>query len=199
VILIGPPGAGKTTTLAKIAIQECLAKRLSVRIISVDLHGVAAHEKLRSFADIMGAGFTAANSAAQFMEAIDEFRNKHVLLIDTPGYGHADAEWARDLARVLAQLKNKEIHLVLPASMHLAGLLRYVRRYQEFNPDYFLFTKLDETEGYGPMLSVAFRASRPLSFLTRGQGVPEDIEAASSVALLSGLFAREPAEAISAA
>ena len=199
VILIGPPGAGKTTTLAKIAIQECLAKRLSVRIISVDLHGVAAHEKLRSFAAIMGAGFTAANSAAQFMEAVDEFRNKHVLLIDTPGYGHPDWEWARDLARVLAQLKNKEIHLVLPASMHPAGLLRYVHRYEEFTPDYLLFTKLDETECYGSMLSIALQASKPLSFLTKGQGIPEDIERANSGTLLGGLFVRERAEAISAA
>ncbi len=199
VILVGPPGAGKTTTLAKLAIQECLAKRLSMRVISVDLHGVGAHEKLRSFAAIMGAGFTAASSAAQFMEAIDEFRNKHVLLVDTPGYGHADWAWARDLAGVVAQLKSKEIHLVLPASMHAAGLLRYVRRYEEFNPDYLLFTKLDETESYGSMLSAAFQASRPLSFLTRGQGIPEDIETANTGALMAGLFARERAEAISAA
>jgi flagellar biosynthesis protein FlhF len=199
VILVGPPGAGKTTTLAKIAIQECLAKRLSARIISVDLHGVAGHEKLRSFAAIMGAGFTAANSAAQFMEAVDEFRNKHVLLIDTPGYGHGDWEWARDLARVIAQVKNKEIHLVLPASMHPAALLRYAASYGEFNPDYLLFTKLDETEFYGSMLSAAFETAKPLSFLTRGQGIPEDIEAANSAILLAALFARERAEATSAA
>jgi flagellar biosynthesis protein FlhF len=199
VILVGPPGGGKTTTLAKLAIQECLAKRLSVRIISLDIHGVAAHEKLRSFASIMGAGFTAASSASQFTEAIDEFRSKHVLLIDTPGYGHADWEWAHDMAVVLAGLKNKEIHLVLPASMHPAGLLRYVRRYEELNPDYLLFTKLDETESHGALLSVALQTARPLSFLTRGQAVPEDIEVASIGALLGGVLGRERAEAISAA
>jgi flagellar biosynthesis protein FlhF len=199
VILAGPPGAGKTSTLAKIAIQECLARRLSIRIISVDLHRVAAHEKLRSFATLMGAGFTAASTAAEFMEAVDEFRNKSVLLIDTPGYGHGDWEFAHDLAQVLAQLKHKQVHLVLPASMHTAGLRRYIRRYDEFNPEYLLFTKLDETESYGSMLSVAIEAAKPLSFLTRGQSIPEDLEGANSGVLLAGLFARERAEAISAA
>ncbi len=199
VILVGPPGSGKTTTLAKIAIRECLAKRIPARIISVDLHGVAAHEKIRSFAAIMGAGFTAANSAAQFMDAVGEFRNKHVLLIDTPGYGPGDMGWSRDLAGVLAELKQKEIHLVLAASMHPAGLLRYVRQFEEFHPDYLLFTKLDEMETYGSMLSAALQASTPLSFLTRGQSIPEDIEAADGGTLLAHLLVRERAEAISAA
>jgi flagellar biosynthesis protein FlhF len=198
-ILVGPPGAGKTTTLAKIAIRECLAQRIPARLISVDLHGVAAHEKLRSFAAIMGAGFTAANSASQFMEAVDEFRNKHVLLIDTPGYGPSDIAWARDLASVLAELKQKEIHLVLSASMHPAGLLRYLRQFEEFNPDYLLFTKLDEMETHGSLLSAALQASTPLSFLTRGQSIPEDIERANSGALLAHLLLQERAEAISAA
>lgn len=200
VIFAGPPGAGKTSALAKVAIQECLGKRVSLRIISVDLHRVAAHEKLRSFATLMGAGFTAASTAAEFTEAVQEFRNKSVLLIDTPGYGLADWEFARDLVKVFAQLKNKEVHLVLPASMHAAGLRRYVQRYAEFNPDYLLFTKLDEAESnYGSMLSVAIETSKPLSFVTRGQSIPEDLEAADSSALTTALFPRERSEAISAA
>lgn len=199
VILVGPPGAGKTTTLAKIAIQECLAKRISIRFISVDLDGVAAHQRLRGFADIMGVGFTAASTAAQFSDAVNEFQNKNVLLIDTPGYGRKDWAGARDLIKVLAQVKQKEVHLVLPASMQLAGLQRYAREYEEFSPDYLLFTKTDETEWNGPMLSVAIAAGKPLSFLATGQSVPEDIQAANSAAVVAGLFKNERAEAISAA
>jgi flagellar biosynthesis protein FlhF len=101
--------------------------------------------------------------------------------------------------KVLAQVKQKEVHLVLPASMQLAGLQRYARAYQEFSPDHLLFTKMDETEWNGPLLSVALEAAKPLSFLATGQGVPEDIEAANSAAILAGLFKNERAEAISAA
>jgi flagellar biosynthesis protein FlhF len=83
--------------------------------------------------------------------------------------------------------------------MHPAGLLRYMRQFAEFHPDYLLFTKLDEMETYGSMLSAALQASQPVSFLTKGQSIPEDIEAATSGALLAHLLLRERAEAISAA
>ena len=198
-IFIGPPGAGKTTTLTKIAIQECLARRLSLRLISVDLHSVAAHEKLRSYAAIIGAGFTAANTAQEFLEAVDEFRNKNVLLIDTPGYGARDWEWARDLAGVLSQIRHKEIHLVLSASMKPVDLLNHVHRFAEFNFEYLLFTKLDETTSPGSIVSAALEAEKPVSYLTRGQSIPEDLEPASASALTSGLFQVERAKAITAA
>lgn len=90
VVFVGPPGAGKTTTLAKFAMRECLGRRLSVRILSLETHRVAAQEKLRSLAKIMGFGFTAANSMREFIEAMDEFRTKDVLLIDTPGFSFND-------------------------------------------------------------------------------------------------------------
>lgn len=199
VILVGPPGAGKTTALAKLAIHEALARRLSLRIISVDLHRVASHEKLRSYAAIMGAGFSAASTAPEFMEALGEFRDKNVLLIDTPGYASRDWEWARDLARLLAQLKNTEVHLVLPASMTASGLIKYLQLYEEFKPGFVLVTKLDEAESYGPILSAALELDKPVSYLTAGQSIPEDFEPANSGALLRGLLAPETAETVTAA
>jgi len=198
-VFIGPPGAGKTTTLTKIAIQEFLARRVSVRIISMDPYRVASHEKLRSFAGILGTGFTAASTMREFIEAVDEFRSKNVLLIDTPGYSGNDFEGARDLSGFLARLNHKEVHLVLPASMKSADLGRVVRRFEEFKPDFLLFTKLDETESFGAIVSTAIEAEKPLSFFANGQSIPEDLEAASLETLLEPLFTRERAGAISAA
>ena len=198
-VFAGPPGAGKTTTLTKIAIAECLARRVPVRIISVDTFRVASHEKLRNFAGILGTGFTAASSMRELIEAVEEFRAKNVLLIDTPGYSGNEWEGARDLCGFLSRLNHKEVHLVLPASMKRADLSRCARRFEEFKADYLLFTKLDETESFGAIISTAIETAKPLSFFANGQSIPEDLEAASLEALLEPLFTRERVGAISAA
>ena len=198
-VFAGPPGSGKTTTLTKIAIQEFLARRVSVRIISVDPYRVASHEKLRNFAGILGTGFTAASTMREFIEAVEEYRSKNVLLIDTPGYSANDFESSRDLSGFLARLNHKEVHLVLPASMKRADLSRAARRFEEFKPDCLLFTKLDETESFGAIISTAVESAKPLSFFANGQAIPEDLEAANLETLLEPLFTRERAGAISAA
>lgn len=198
-VFVGPPGAGKTTTLAKIAMRECLPHRLSARIISLETHRAATQEKLRSLARILGIGFTAANSMREFIEALDEFRGKDVLLVDTPGFGRQDFELATDLIQFLRQMPSKQVHLVLPASMNRDDLSICAQRYAAFQPDFLLFTKLDETESRGAALSVGAEADTPLSYLTTGQGIPEDLEPANWGTLAGKLFQRENAAALSAA
>jgi flagellar biosynthesis protein FlhF len=199
VIFAGPAGAGKTTTLIKIAIRECLAQRQPVRILSLDPYRVAAHEKLRNFAAIIGVGFTAVNSVQEFRAVAEESRNKSVVLVDTPGYNPAELDGVAEIASCFERLANKQVHLVLPASMKRADLTRSLRGYAAFQPDFLLFSKLDETESLGAVLSVALEADKPLSFFTNGQNIPEDIEPAHARALLASVFPTEIAEAVSAA
>jgi flagellar biosynthesis protein FlhF len=199
VVFAGPAGAGKTTTLIKLAIRECLAQRQSVRILSVDPQRVAAHEKLRSFAAIIGVGFTAVNSIPEFLAAVSESRNKSIVLVDTPGYSPAELEGLKEIASCLERLPNKQVHLVLPASMKRADLARTIRDYAALQSDYLLFTKLDETESQGAILSAALEAGKPLSYFANGQNIPEDIEPAQARTLLASVFQPEVAEAVSAA
>jgi flagellar biosynthesis protein FlhF len=199
VIFAGPAGAGKTTTLIKIAIRECLAQRQPVRILSLDPYRVAAHEKLRNFAAIVGVGFTALNSVQEFRAAAEESRSKSVVLVDTPGYNPAELDGIAEIASCFERLANKQVHLVLPASMKRADLTRNLRGYAALQPDFLLFSKLDETESLGAILSVALEADKPLSFFTNGQNIPEDIEPAHARALLASVFPTEIAEAVSAA
>ncbi len=199
VVFVGPAGAGKTTTLIKIAIRECLAQRQSVRILSVDPCRVASHEKLRSFSAIIGVGFSALNSVQEFSAALDDARGKSVVLVDTPGYSPAEMDGAKEIASCLERVSNKQTHLVLPASMKRSDMMRSIQDYTVFQPDYLLFTKLDETGSQGAILSAALEAGRPLSFFTNGQNIPEDIGPAQARVLLASVFRREIAEAVTAA
>jgi flagellar biosynthesis protein FlhF len=199
VVFAGPAGAGKTTTLIKIAIRECLAQRQSVRILSVDPYRVGAHEKLRSFAAIIGVGFTAINSVQELSAATEEARGKSAVLVDTPGYSPADMDGAKEIASCLDRVPNKQTHLVLPASMKRSDMTRSIQDYAVFQPDYLLFTKLDETGSHGAILSAALEAGKPLSYFANGQNIPEDIEPAQARVLLSSLFRPEVAEAVTAA
>jgi flagellar biosynthesis protein FlhF len=199
VAFTGPPGAGKTTTLIKIAIRECLTGRHPVRILSVDPYRVAAHERLRSLATLVGVGFSAINSTPEFLAALEESRSKSVVLVDTPGYSLSEMDGAEEIAAALTRVPNKQIHLVLPASMKREDLMRAVRAYAAFKPDYLLFTKLDETASLGAVLSTALEAAKPLSFFASGQNIPEDIEPAHARGLLASVFEPEIAEAVPAA
>jgi len=198
-IFAGPPGAGKTTTLAKIAIRECLAQRVSFRIISVDTNRVGGHEKLRTLAGILGTGFTAASTIQEFAQAVEQYRRNNFLLIDTPGYSRSETESLRELALVLNQLEAKDVHLVLPASMRSADLARAITQFEAFQADHLLLTKLDETDSAGAILSAAIETGKPLSFFTRGQSIPEDLEPANVEALIDGLLIRNREGAASAA
>lgn len=199
IVFVGPPGAGKTTTLVKLAIRECLGRKMSMRIISVDPYRVAAHEKLRSYARIMGVGFTAASAIREFVEAVEEFRSKDILLIDTPGYGVDELEALDEMAGLILELKLPEVQLVLPASMDRECLVRCVKQYEPFKPDYLLLTKMDETISRGAGICAALEAERPLSFFTTGQSIPEQIEPARPELLLEGLFRRRRVAASPAA
>ena len=178
VAFVGPPGAGKTTALAKVAVQHCLAKRRSVRIVSVDTERVGGHELLRAYSSVLGIGFAAANSLSSFQEALDQGPEKTCVLIDTPGFARAEMAAARELATVLGRIPGREVHLVLPASMKRADASEYSDSLALFKPGRLLFTKLDETLSVGSMLSETLRLAIPLSFFSIGQAVPEDLEIA---------------------
>jgi flagellar biosynthesis protein FlhF len=196
---VGPPGAGKTTTLAKIAIKHSLAERLPVRIISVETDRVGSHERLRAYAAIMGVGFVAVDSISELLQALKKERENETLLIDTPGFTPAELESARDLARALDRIDGRQVHLVLPASMKRSDTSAYADQFEIFKPSCLLFTKLDETSSVGSMVSEALRLGKPLSFFSTGQGVPEDLENASVETMIGRLFPERAAPAASAA
>jgi flagellar biosynthesis protein FlhF len=185
VALVGPPGAGKTSALVKLAVQYGLSARKRVQVLTTDTYRIAAAEELRCYAAILGIGCQVLETAGALSEALDEFRQKDLILIDTPGLCRSEMEGLEDLARVLASHRPAiDTHLVLPASMRAADLRRVAEQYGIFQPRKLLFTRLDETETFGPILSRSIRMGAPLSFFSRGQRIPEDLEPATTDLML---------------
>jgi flagellar biosynthesis protein FlhF len=179
VALVGPPGSGKTTTLVKLAVSFGLASRRPALLLSTDTYRIAAAEQLRSYGAILGIGCQVLETPTALAQAIEENAGKDLILIDTPGLGAGDLDVAAGLARLLATRRDIDTHLVLPASMKGSDLVRAAAAYEIFAPQKLLFTKLDETETFGPILSEAVRTGKALSFFTSGQRIPEDLETAT--------------------
>jgi flagellar biosynthesis protein FlhF len=197
VALVGPPGAGKTSALVKLAVQYGLTANKTVQIFTTDTYRIAAAEELRSYAAILGIGCQVLETPAALAHAMDEVlrkdqvlqsgegRLKDLILIDTPGLCRSEMAACEDLAKLLAtRYADVDTHLVLPASMRAADLRRVAEQYAVFRPRKLLFTRMDETETFGPILSLSVRMAKPVSFFSRGQRIPEDLEPATADMLL---------------
>jgi flagellar biosynthesis protein FlhF len=188
IALVGPPGAGKTTTLAKLAVQYGLTARRPVQLLSMDDYRVAGADQLRSYAAILGAGFHSLETVSALAQNLTEYQGKGLILIDTPGYGPRDIDRAAELARFLSTHPGISTHLVLTASMKSADLLRVVERFDIFRPASLLFTRLDETDSFGTAFSTAAACEKPISFLGTGQVIPEDLVPATKERILDLLW-----------
>ena len=186
--LIGPTGVGKTTTIAKIAARALLESRLKVSLVTVDTYRIGASEHIGRYGEIMGVPTHVARDAAALREAVARSADADLVLVDTAGRSDPTAMAAQiDLLRTIADL---ELHLVLPAAAGGRELRAMARRYEACGANRLIFTKLDEADGPGSVLSASAVLGRPVSCITDGQRVPEDVHAASSPRLVDLVIGR---------
>ena len=177
--LVGPPGAGKTTTLVKLAVRYSEASRFPLQIISMDNFRVGASEQLRAYSAVMGVGFDTLTTVSALERAVREYSSKEIILVDTPGLGWKDFEAGEGLANYLRSLDNAITHMVAPASMKPSDFERLADLYEAFDYQSLIYTKLDETTSIGQLVSESWRRQKPLAYFTTGQRVPDDLELAS--------------------
>ncbi len=174
-LFVGPSGVGKTSTIAKLATHYGLIEQRSVALVTMDTFRPAAVEQLRLYADVLGIELAVAGTVEQVRAAIEEHREAELILIDTPGFvpyqSPADQRW-RGVVSLGVPL---ETHLVMAAGTRVPDLVAMASNCIDLPALRLLFTKLDETRGYGGIFETTHRTAVPLSYWGTGQRVPDDL------------------------
>jgi flagellar biosynthesis protein FlhF len=192
-VFVGPPGVGKTTTIAKIAAQACANQGLRLNLVAADGFRAGAIEQLRSYATIVGAPFRVARSADELDRALTGTRQP--ALIDTAGQTIPDAGML-ELVEVLGRRRGARTHLVLAADTSAATARRLLDRYARLSPARVVITKLDEADSVMPLVDTLRERGLAVSYLTAGQRVPEDLERATPASLAARLLGEPPIESL---
>ena len=178
VALVGPTGVGKTTTVAKLAANFALREKYRVALITADTYRIAAVEQLRTYAELIGIPLEVIYTPMELRNALVQHQDKQLVLIDTAGRSPANQPQMAELESLMAFDDSIEKQLVLSATTKFAECLDAVQRFRETKPQKYLFTKLDEACNLGTLFSLLYHAPKPLSYITTGQNVPDDIELA---------------------
>jgi flagellar biosynthesis protein FlhF len=175
IAFVGPTGVGKTTTLAKLAANYGMLDEKSFAIVTADTYRVAAVDQLRAYAQIMGVPFDVVYSTDEMHDAIASYDDREFVFVDTAGRSPSNGTHLEDLRTILSSRDDISSYLLLSATTRFRDMLHIKRAFDHPSLRGIIFTKLDETTAYGPMLSLLYTSALPVCFLTNGQEVPEDI------------------------
>lgn len=180
VALVGPTGVGKTTTLSKLLTNQHIYRNRRMAVISADTYRIGAIEQLKRVAGIAHVPLVIAYKPSQMIKAIQKHHDKDVIFIDTAGRSQNNRHHLLNLQEFMNAAKPDEIHLVISASTRFEDMRDIADRFADVPFHRYIFTKLDETTGYGNVVNLLRHRSKPLSFLAFGQKVPEEIRMAKS-------------------
>jgi flagellar biosynthesis protein FlhF len=181
--LVGPSGVGKTTTLAKLAAFWSMRGGKKVAMISLDSYRLGAAEQLKTYARIMGLPVSVVRDREEFLQAVELYENLDHVLVDTSGRCFTRSETMKELADVFQLVKNLEVSLVLAATCKDRDIAACIKKTQPLRVENLIISKIDETDSYGNVINNLIKLKKPVSFLTNGQKVPDDLIPATPVRL----------------
>ncbi len=188
IVLVGPSGAGKTTTLSKIASDMVFQHRLKVVVINLDLFRTGASQQLKALTTLLQIQYEEAHDQQELADQLVKYQDYDHVLMDTSGYSITQQLELNKLSEVL----NQNFHLrklcVLPAYLRISDLYQLMDAYQKINFDSIVLSKLDETFCFGNLLNISFYAKAPFAYFTTGQIIPHDYEAASKERIIDCLL-----------
>ncbi len=183
IALIGPTGVGKTTTIAKLAANLLLQGGIRIALVTIDTYRIAAVEQLKIYGELMNVPVEVVLTPEQLQDVFARHQDKDLILIDTAGRSPKDEVSIAELNTFLGNTSGIENHLVLAASTRDSELQSTVKNFGRLPLHSLVFTKLDECDQCGSLLNVPLRQDLPLSYLTNGQRVPEDLLVADPAAI----------------
>jgi flagellar biosynthesis protein FlhF len=178
VALVGPTGVGKTTTIAKLAANYRLREKRRVGLITVDTYRVAAVEQLRTYADIIDLPMEVVATPREMREAVARMSHLDLVLMDTAGRSPRDDVKIQELKSMLNEAEPDEVHLVLSSAAGAKSLVSTAEKFAEVGTTAIVLTKLDEAHSLGHLVSLVRDCPLPVSYITDGQNVPDDIQIA---------------------
>jgi flagellar biosynthesis protein FlhF len=177
--VVGPTGAGKTTTIAKLAARWCLRHgSQDLALVSTDSYRIGARDQLLTYARILGAPMHAANSGRDLARVLEKLKSKKLILIDTAGMGPHDVRLSEQLAALQLGAARARVLLALPAQGEGHALEEIVQAFAPLTPVACILTKVDEAASLGAVISTTLRHKLKIAYVCDGQRVPDDLHAA---------------------
>ncbi|MDR0446856.1 MAG: flagellar biosynthesis protein FlhF [Oscillospiraceae bacterium] len=176
VLVVGPTGVGKTTSVVKLAANFSIKQKMKVGIINTDSYRIGAQEQLRTYADILDMPVKMVYNTNEVAEALEEMHDRDLVFIDTAGKRPGDASQREDLDGIVRIAEPDDVLLCISAVTSFSAAREVIDSFAFFEDYRLLITKLDETKSRGMLLNLAWYAKKHVSYVTTGQIVPDDLE-----------------------
>lgn len=191
VVLVGPTGVGKTTTIAKLAGRLALIEKKKVGLITIDTYRIGAVEQLKTYAEIMNIPFKVVITLKEMEEAINSLSDCDVVLVDTTGRSSKNTMQISELRAFIQKVNSSNISLVISGITKNKDINAILSGYGEINYEDIIVTKLDETTSYGCLYNIVKKSNKPISYITVGQNVPDDIKVPSKDEIIKLILGEE--------
>ena len=189
VAFIGPTGVGKTTTIAKLSARFALDEKKRVCLITADTYRIAAVQQLRTYSEIINIPLYVVYNQTELLKLVNEdLKNYDLILLDTVGTSWNDRIQLGKLKKLMAQDIVDETHLIISLNTKSKVINEIINEFSILSPDKLLLTKLDESAAFGDIINLKSKYNLPLSYITFGQDVPDDIRPAAATSLTDYLL-----------
>ncbi len=189
-VLVGPTGVGKTTTIAKLAARQCveaMGGSKKVHLVTLDNYRIGAQDQIRTYGEILGARVDCVETTEGLATCIAQDQESDIILIDTMGRSPSDHMKLAEMRRFLEYSGNCEIHLAMSSTSGVSAMKEIITQFKPFGFRSVILTKLDELGRIGGTLASFLQEDIPVSYVTTGQKVPQDIRQASALLLFQQL------------